>query len=311
MLNWGFSFEAAFFLGLARFYLSAMDMDRIPLSVGDDRSGASSSKQPSFDLNLSAVDRKSPDLESAGSRCGAGRKDRPDERSTELHPYSPGPCTSLSPGGWPPILDLPISKKIPGSIWFSIKSPFNGSLNYVRGIALLSNGKRATPENAPPVGSFVSLGIEIGGRNPEPVKSRKSAGGCRLRLLRCFGSVSYLELNWPEGRGLILAPNSKRSKLSSVLIAEGNGNEEGKTVIQSVDCCFSVLSLVHIQAFVSHVRASRIRTSFYIASAPIQFKLGEGPVQGPSLHSLLVFASIAPESADQRSEYLPALRWIG
>ncbi|KAA0047140.1 hypothetical protein E5676_scaffold78538G00010 [Cucumis melo var. makuwa] len=45
----------------------------------------------------------------------------PDERSTELHPYSPGPCTSLSPGGWPPILDLPIFKKIPGSIWFSIK----------------------------------------------------------------------------------------------------------------------------------------------------------------------------------------------
>nr|YP_010598273.1 NADH dehydrogenase subunit 1 [Psychotria serpens]UIG86773.1 NADH dehydrogenase subunit 1 [Psychotria serpens] len=33
----------------------------------------------------------------------------------------PGPCTSLSPGGWPPILDLPIFKKIPGSIWFSIK----------------------------------------------------------------------------------------------------------------------------------------------------------------------------------------------
>ncbi|YP_011049853.1 NADH dehydrogenase subunit 1 (mitochondrion) [Bidens hawaiensis] len=32
-----------------------------------------------------------------------------------------GPCTSLSPGGWPPILDLPISNKIPGSIWFSIK----------------------------------------------------------------------------------------------------------------------------------------------------------------------------------------------
>nr|YP_009306120.1 NADH dehydrogenase subunit 1 [Corchorus olitorius]AOO95957.1 NADH dehydrogenase subunit 1 [Corchorus olitorius] len=32
-----------------------------------------------------------------------------------------GPCTSLSPGGWPPILDLPIFKKIPGSIWFSIK----------------------------------------------------------------------------------------------------------------------------------------------------------------------------------------------
>nr|WRW54298.1 NADH dehydrogenase subunit 1 [Ziziphus jujuba] len=44
-----------------------------------------------------------------------------DERSTELHPYSPGPCTSLSPGGWPPILDLPIFKKIPGSIRFSIK----------------------------------------------------------------------------------------------------------------------------------------------------------------------------------------------
>nr|YP_009414441.1 NADH dehydrogenase subunit 1 [Lagerstroemia indica]AQS99573.1 NADH dehydrogenase subunit 1 [Lagerstroemia indica] len=32
-----------------------------------------------------------------------------------------GLCTSLSPGGWPPILDLPIFKKIPGSIWFSIK----------------------------------------------------------------------------------------------------------------------------------------------------------------------------------------------
>jgi hypothetical protein len=46
---------------------------------------------------------------------------RPDERSTELHPYSPGPCTSLSPGGWPPILDLPISHQIPGSIRFSIK----------------------------------------------------------------------------------------------------------------------------------------------------------------------------------------------
>ncbi|KAH0780392.1 hypothetical protein KY290_006819 [Solanum tuberosum] len=73
----------------------------------------------------------------------------PDERSTELHPYSPGLCTSLSPGGWPPILDLPISKKIPGSIWFSIKSPFNGSLNYVRGIALLSNGKRASPRKCP------------------------------------------------------------------------------------------------------------------------------------------------------------------
>nr|YP_010943775.1 NADH dehydrogenase subunit 1 [Achillea wilsoniana]WLW15388.1 NADH dehydrogenase subunit 1 [Achillea wilsoniana] len=32
-----------------------------------------------------------------------------------------GLCTSLSPGGWPPILDLPISNKIPGSIRFSIK----------------------------------------------------------------------------------------------------------------------------------------------------------------------------------------------
>ncbi|KAK8525524.1 hypothetical protein V6N13_057159 [Hibiscus sabdariffa] len=55
---------------------------------------------------------------------GIEREDRPDERSTELHPYSPGPCTSLSPGGWPPILDLPIFKKIPGSIWFSIKQPY-------------------------------------------------------------------------------------------------------------------------------------------------------------------------------------------
>nr|WBG94406.1 NADH dehydrogenase subunit 1 [Aeginetia indica] len=36
-------------------------------------------------------------------------------------PIEDGLCTSLSPGGWPPILDLPISKKIPGSIWFSIK----------------------------------------------------------------------------------------------------------------------------------------------------------------------------------------------
>nr|YP_009532238.1 NADH dehydrogenase subunit 1 [Chrysanthemum boreale]AYA29349.1 NADH dehydrogenase subunit 1 [Chrysanthemum boreale] len=36
-------------------------------------------------------------------------------------PGSRGPCTSLSPGGWPPILDLPISNKIPGSIRFSIK----------------------------------------------------------------------------------------------------------------------------------------------------------------------------------------------
>nr|UFK62252.1 NADH dehydrogenase subunit 1 [Populus deltoides] len=35
--------------------------------------------------------------------------------------YNHGPCTSLSPGGWPPILDLPIFKKIPGSIRFSIK----------------------------------------------------------------------------------------------------------------------------------------------------------------------------------------------
>ena len=50
----GFSFEAAFFApfltDLLDFFLSAMD--RIPLSVGDDRSGASSSKQPSFDLNV-------------------------------------------------------------------------------------------------------------------------------------------------------------------------------------------------------------------------------------------------------------------
>ena len=55
----GFSFEAAFFApfltDLLDFFLSAMD--RIPLSVGDDRSGASSSKQPSFDLNLSAVEQ--------------------------------------------------------------------------------------------------------------------------------------------------------------------------------------------------------------------------------------------------------------
>nr|QSL97100.1 NADH dehydrogenase subunit 1 [Catharanthus roseus] len=35
-----------------------------------------------------------------------------------------GPCTSLSLGGWLPILDLPIFKKIPGSIWFSIKVIF-------------------------------------------------------------------------------------------------------------------------------------------------------------------------------------------
>ncbi|KAL0386725.1 UNVERIFIED_CONTAM: hypothetical protein Slati_4550800 [Sesamum latifolium] len=33
-------------------------MDRIPLSVGDDLSGASSSKQPYFDLNLSAVEQE-------------------------------------------------------------------------------------------------------------------------------------------------------------------------------------------------------------------------------------------------------------
>ncbi|VAH77070.1 unnamed protein product [Triticum turgidum subsp. durum] len=46
---------------------------------------------------------------------------RPNERSTELHPYSPSLCTSLFPGGWLPILDLPISKKIPCSIWFSNK----------------------------------------------------------------------------------------------------------------------------------------------------------------------------------------------
>nr|UUA64508.1 NADH dehydrogenase subunit 1 [Sorghum bicolor subsp. drummondii] len=36
-------------------------------------------------------------------------------------PIEDGLCTSLFPGGWPPILDLPISKKIPCSIWFSIK----------------------------------------------------------------------------------------------------------------------------------------------------------------------------------------------
>ncbi|KAK8628745.1 hypothetical protein V6N13_009328 [Hibiscus sabdariffa] len=39
---------------------------------------------------------------------------RPDERSTELHPYSPGPYTSLSLGGWPPVIDLTIFKKITG-----------------------------------------------------------------------------------------------------------------------------------------------------------------------------------------------------
>nr|YP_009167257.1 NADH dehydrogenase subunit 1 [Ginkgo biloba]AJP33468.1 NADH dehydrogenase subunit 1 [Ginkgo biloba] len=33
-------------------------------------------------------------------------------------------CTLLFLGGWLPILDLPISKKIPGSIWFSIKVIF-------------------------------------------------------------------------------------------------------------------------------------------------------------------------------------------
>lgn len=32
-----------------------------------------------------------------------------------------GLCTLLFLGGWLPILDLPISKRIPGSIWFSIK----------------------------------------------------------------------------------------------------------------------------------------------------------------------------------------------
>nr|AHA47098.1 NADH dehydrogenase subunit 1 [Amborella trichopoda]AHC94292.1 NADH dehydrogenase subunit 1 [Amborella trichopoda] len=35
-----------------------------------------------------------------------------------------GLCTSLFLGGWLPILDLPIFKKIPGSIWFSIKVIF-------------------------------------------------------------------------------------------------------------------------------------------------------------------------------------------
>nr|UWI54118.1 NADH dehydrogenase subunit 1 [Thuja sutchuenensis] len=33
-------------------------------------------------------------------------------------------CTLLFPGGWLPILDLPILKKIPGSIWFSLKVIF-------------------------------------------------------------------------------------------------------------------------------------------------------------------------------------------
>ncbi|KAL0286264.1 UNVERIFIED_CONTAM: hypothetical protein Sradi_7153100 [Sesamum radiatum] len=41
---------------LQEFFLPAMD--RIPLSVGDDLSGASSWKQPSFDLNLSAVEQE-------------------------------------------------------------------------------------------------------------------------------------------------------------------------------------------------------------------------------------------------------------
>ncbi|KAK7843987.1 nadh-ubiquinone oxidoreductase chain 1 [Quercus suber] len=54
-----------------------------------------------------------------GTRCDTTTY-QPDERSMELHPYSPGPCTSLSLGGWLPILDLPIFKKILGSIWFSI-----------------------------------------------------------------------------------------------------------------------------------------------------------------------------------------------
>ncbi|KAG9438891.1 hypothetical protein H6P81_021189 [Aristolochia fimbriata] len=68
---------------------------------------------------------------------------RPDERSTELHPYSPGPCTLLSPGGWPPILDLPISKKIPGSIRFSIKevsSSAGYSPKMPRPLVLVSSG---------------------------------------------------------------------------------------------------------------------------------------------------------------------------
>ena len=51
--------EAAFFVpfltDLLDFLLSAMD--RIPLSVGDDRSGASFSKQPSFDLNVPAAEQ--------------------------------------------------------------------------------------------------------------------------------------------------------------------------------------------------------------------------------------------------------------
>jgi NADH:ubiquinone oxidoreductase subunit H len=35
-----------------------------------------------------------------------------------------GLCTLFFLGGWLPILDLPIFKKIPGSIWFSIKVLF-------------------------------------------------------------------------------------------------------------------------------------------------------------------------------------------
>nr|URP31016.1 NADH dehydrogenase subunit 1 [Platycladus orientalis] len=36
----------------------------------------------------------------------------------------PSLCTLLFPGGWLPILDLPILNKIPGSIWFSLKVIF-------------------------------------------------------------------------------------------------------------------------------------------------------------------------------------------
>uniref|UniRef100_A0A6N2KMP0 Uncharacterized protein n=1 Tax=Salix viminalis TaxID=40686 RepID=A0A6N2KMP0_SALVM len=76
---------------------------------------------------------------------------RPDERSTELHPYSPGPCTSLSPGAFPryrydQLMGLGRKVFLPLSL---ARSPFNGSLNYVQGISLLSNGKRASPRKCP------------------------------------------------------------------------------------------------------------------------------------------------------------------
>ncbi|KAK7375830.1 hypothetical protein VNO78_35142 [Psophocarpus tetragonolobus] len=89
------------------------------------RRGQSNTKQARKALSILLVKPKLIKNESANEQeNGKGvipPPIRPDERSTELHPYSPGPCTSLSPGGWPPILDLPIFKRIPGSIWFSIK----------------------------------------------------------------------------------------------------------------------------------------------------------------------------------------------